>query len=456
MAMPNGTQPLMPTPIQPHPQQHPPILPYMQQQQQQQQQPPQQPMLSFPYPYPIQPSPSGRVPIPTPPSQPHGMFVPPPAMQQQPPMPQNMIQRLPPHIQGLYSTYPTRLKHSQENALLLPTSYLAARKSRFESEDDFDEYADDSDDGASAAAGGGSASMNNPPAVRATRSATAAAAAQAQAQAQASAINRGTPTPSSGAPPGAVAQHVDMRRIIRKRNHIYPPQHEIDRASTMEEVLVPIRLDIDLDDVKLRDVFLWNMNEQFLTPEKFAEILCEDLELSVARFVPLIAESIRNQVVDFEAIHEVELPPDSIRVVINLDLQIGKINLRDRFEWDLENTTGNAPEIFSRQLAAEVGLGGEYVCIIAHAIREQLYRHKRQWVDESLMEELAEPLATGFRSIESAETWAPQMELLSNEELEKLLIAQERNMRRLRRETRFKRSRRRVSVTPSRRNYGTP
>lgn len=65
-----------------------------------------------------------------------------------------------------------------------------------------------------------------------------------------------------------------------------------------------------------------------------------------------------------------------------LDLQIGKINLRDRFEWDLENTTGNAPEIFSRQLAAEVGLGGEYVCIIAHAIREQLYRHKRQWVDE--------------------------------------------------------------------------
>lgn len=58
--------------------------------------------------------------------------------------------------------------------------------------------------------------------------------------------------------------------------------------------------------------------EQFLTPEKFAEILCEDLELSATRFVPLIAESIRNQVVDFEAIHEVELPPDSIRVVINV------------------------------------------------------------------------------------------------------------------------------------------
>lgn len=39
-----------------------------------------------------------------------------------------------------------------------------------------------------------------------------------------------------------------------------------------------------------------------------------------------------------------------------------------------------------------------------------------------------------------ANKWAPQLEVLSNDELEKLLIAQERNIRRLRRETRFKRS----------------
>lgn len=55
-----------------------------------------------------------------------------------------------------------------------------------------------------------------------------------------------------------------------------------------------------------------------MTPEKFAEILCEDLELPMDKFVPLIAESIRSQVVDFEAIHEVELPEDSVRVVINV------------------------------------------------------------------------------------------------------------------------------------------
>lgn len=71
-----------------------------------------------------------------------------------------------------------------------------------------------------------------------------------------------------------------------------------------------------------------------------------------------------------------------ISFLLQLDLQIGKVNLRDKFEWNLDNTASNAPEVFSKQLAAEVGLGGEYVSIIAHAIREQLYRHKRQWVDE--------------------------------------------------------------------------
>lgn len=38
-------------------------------------------------------------------------------------------------------------------------------------------------------------------------------------------------------------------------------------------------------------------------------------------------------------------------------------------------------------------------------------------------------LPTGFRNIDDAEAWAPQMDELSNEELEKILIAQERSIR---------------------------
>ena len=58
------------------------------------------------------------------------------------------------------------------------------------------------------------------------------------------------------------------------------------------------------------------------------------------------------------------------------------MNLRDRFEWDLANVKTKAPEEFSRQLAAEMSLGGEFVPMIAHAIREQVYRLKRQLVED--------------------------------------------------------------------------
>lgn len=151
---------------------------------------------------------------------------------------------------------------------------------------------------------------------------------------------------------------------------------------------------------------------------------------------------------------------------IQLDLQIGKVNLRDKFEWDLNNIKTNAPEVFSRQLAAELGLGGEYVGIIAHGIRDQLFRHRKRIVEEvkkklfdfysqhlvnSLQFEGIDRrnppnenvLESGYRKITDATKWAPKLEVLSNDELEKLLIAQERNIRRLRRETRFKRNSRR-------------
>lgn len=165
-----------------------------------------------------------RYPFPCPPQ---------PIMQGRMPYPQQFAAPIPnrnlsPSTQGVYSMYPARLKRSDDNALLLPSSYLTNRKPRFtgESDDDFDEFLEDSDEeGASG--------------VR-TRSATTAAAA---------ATAFSTPAPPA-----------ELPKVIRKKNHIYPDELDLERASSMEEVLVPIRLDIDLDEVKLRDVFLWNMN----------------------------------------------------------------------------------------------------------------------------------------------------------------------------------------------------
>ena len=38
-------------------------------------------------------------------------------------------------------------------------------------------------------------------------------------------------------------------------------------------MLVPIRLDMDIEGQKLRDTFLWNRNETMLYAEQFAEVL---------------------------------------------------------------------------------------------------------------------------------------------------------------------------------------
>lgn len=91
--------------------------------------------------------------------------------------------------------------------------------------------------------------------------------------------------------------------------------------ASQPEVLVPIRLDMEVEGQKLRDTFTWNKNgellyiclciiqnsyfnefgnlyyaETLISPEQFAEVLCDDLDLNPTTFVPAIAQAIRQQV----------------------------------------------------------------------------------------------------------------------------------------------------------------
>lgn len=116
----------------------------------------------------------------------------------------------------------------------------------------------------------------------------------------------------------------------KQNNHFIPlsfDDHDpavIHENATQLEALVPIRLDMEIDGQKLRDAFTWNMNgrlvelpgltasaasslsdshkppvfssEKLMTPEMFAEILCDDLDLNPLAFVPAIASAIRQQI----------------------------------------------------------------------------------------------------------------------------------------------------------------
>ncbi|KAF9365109.1 Chromatin structure remodeling complex protein sfh1 [Mortierella sp. NVP85] len=214
-------------------------------------------------------------------------------------------------------------------------------------------------------------------------------------------------------------------RRPRKTRHVINSQHDLEAVADQDAILVPIRLDIDTDDYRLRDTFTWNVNEQLLTPEKFAEILCDDLDLSTAKFVPEIAQSIRTQIAEFEPVAEVQVPHEGSRVVIQLDLHVGGTNLRDRFEWDVGSDL--TPEEFARQLAADLGIGGEFVSMIAHEIHEQLFRFKQDRLLDRGFE--SEPLFTGFRPIDEGDNWSPALETLTSEEYEKILEDKERSIR---------------------------
>lgn len=104
---------------------------------------------------------------------------------------------------------------------------------------------------------------------------------------------------------------------IHYRNYFLFSFDYTDTSSALEnaqqnEDLVPIRLDMEIEGQKLRDTFTWNKNgknfgkkecfyfnfiliEQLISPEMFAEILCDDLDLNTVAFVPAIAQAIRQQ-----------------------------------------------------------------------------------------------------------------------------------------------------------------
>lgn len=73
------------------------------------------------------------------------------------------------------------------------------------------------------------------------------------------------------------------------------------------------------------------LSESIITPEQFAEVLCDDLELNTSTFIPAIASSIRQQIDAYpsEPPAILEEQPDQ-RVVIKLNIHVGNTSLVDQ------------------------------------------------------------------------------------------------------------------------------
>jgi SWI/SNF-related matrix-associated actin-dependent regulator of chromatin subfamily B member 1 len=228
------------------------------------------------------------------------------------------------------------------------------------------------------------------------------------------------------------------------------------------EELVPIRLDIEWNKIKLRDTFTWNLNDRTTSIDYFAEKIVEDFGLEVNNCRPLviqIATSIREQINDYCPqiyVEEEPLDPhlpyfayknDEMRILIKLNITIGQNTLIDQFEWEL-NSPYNSPEEFARQMTRDLSLAGEFTTAIAHCIREQCHLFSKALYitghpfdgrlidDPDLMDNfLPSPLLSTFRPYQSAKDYTPYLYELNETDLERTELSISREQRRQKRST---------------------
>lgn len=161
--------------------------------------------------------------------------------------------------------------------------------------------------------------------------------------------------------------HIKTREYAYVADDLEMYRRVIENAEQNAD-LVPIRLDMEVDSIKLRDVFCYNKNEKIITPDMVAEAICEDLDLPISTFLPAISQSIHQQIESHSDSTPFDGQLSDQRAIIKLNIHVGNQSLVDQFEWDMSDENNN-PEEFARKLCAELGLGGEFLNAIAYSIR---------------------------------------------------------------------------------------
>ncbi|KAH8595002.1 hypothetical protein B0O99DRAFT_595045 [Bisporella sp. PMI_857] len=250
------------------------------------------------------------------------------------------------------------------------------------------------------------------------------------------------------------------KKGLRKAAKLHIKRKDMKKQAEMYEELVPIRIDVDWDKIKLQDTFTWNLSDRTIPRDLFAQQLVEDFGLSLPAAAPVyeqIQRQLDEQLNDFypqvfieEDALDPELPysaykNDEMRILIKLDITIGTVKLHDRFEWEINNDL-NSPEEFARNMAWEMGLSGEFTTAIAHCIREQsqlftrglfLTGHPfdgRPLDDADLVAAfLPSPIPSVFRPYQQAKEYMPYMYEVTEADLEKDEIIYSREQRRQKR-----------------------
>lgn len=189
-----------------------------------------------------------------------------------------------------------------------------------------------------------------------------------------------------------------------------------------------------------------NDNEDTFAGEEVTEVVADPVQLTPAQMSDYMET--RRRTLEIGELSNTSEDTEW-RTMIKLDLQVGSLHLVDQFEWPLApqpepkretSADGNnapighpTPETFAKQLCADLGVGGEFVSIIAHSIREQICYARLNFDEAPKTQFLPE---TPIRVNNSETEWNPLVEELTAYEIESRIKEQERTSRRLRRSQR--------------------
>ena len=110
-----------------------------------------------------------------------------------------------------------------------------------------------------------------------------------------------------GLPPPA--SKMVAKRVFHRTNHVYHTDDDLARQAGRNEILVPIKIDLEAEQYRIKDSFTWNMNERLISPHHFAKLLLEDLDIPVEPYATQIMNMINQQIDDATGVADIEMEP---------------------------------------------------------------------------------------------------------------------------------------------------
>jgi len=108
------------------------------------------------------------------------------------------------------------------------------------------------------------------------------------------------------------AEKALQRLKARKRKEIRFTPTQYKSMADIEDNIVPVRLELEHEHSRFSDTFLWNCSGEYrgvewwltadtvVTPELFAQSICDDFKLPPAQFIPKIVATIKERVREYQ------------------------------------------------------------------------------------------------------------------------------------------------------------